>query len=153
MAETICNTSPIQYLHQTGLLNLLPAVYGRITIPQAVLLEINEGHRGGVMLPWTESLPWIDVKQVSHGAMLAMVSDLDPGEREVLALAIESPASLAILDDRLARRHAQILRIRFIGTLGILLLAKRRGYLPAVAPVLDELERLRFRLDPSEQPF
>jgi predicted nucleic acid-binding protein len=44
-------------------------------------------------------------------------------------------------------RHAALLNIRCTGTLGILIRAKREGHLPAVRPVLDRLEALRFRLD------
>ena len=78
-----------------------------------------------------------------------MVSGLGTGEKQVLALALEKPRSLAILDDLMARRYASFLGIRFTGTLGILLKAKEKGLLQAVAPVLDQLEALQFRLDPK----
>ena len=41
-----------------------------------------------------------------------------------------------------------MLGIRLTGTLGILLDAKKKGLIPAVSPVLDELDRLRFRVSP-----
>ena len=69
--------------------------------------------------------------------------------REALALALESPGSLVILDDGLARRYAAHLGLRLIGTLGVLIRAKRQGLIAAVAPVLDQLDRLRFRVDPA----
>lgn len=149
MAEIICNTSPIQYLFPAGLLELLPSLYGQVTIPEAVLSEVAEGCRSGVVLPEIESLPWVSVKRAREQALLAMVPDLGPGEREVLALAVETPGALAILDDGLARRYASHLGVRFMGTLGVLLLAKQHGHLPALAPVLDQLDHLRFRLDPA----
>jgi hypothetical protein len=68
------------------------------------------------------------------------------GEREVLALAAETPGTTLIIDDGLARRYAETLRVRFTGTAGALVKAKRQG-LDAVAPVLDHLAALRFRLD------
>ena len=58
MAETICNTSPLQYLFQVDLLNLLPSLYGEVIVPEAVLVEIADGRRQGVVLPDIESLPW-----------------------------------------------------------------------------------------------
>jgi predicted nucleic acid-binding protein len=68
------------------------------------------------------------------------------GETEVLALALESSGAVVIVDDALARRVAETLGIKLRGTLGILIDAKRAGLIAAVAPILDELEGLRFRL-------
>ena len=42
-----------------------------------------------------------------------------------------------------------MLNLALTGTLGVLLKAKETGLLPAVAPVLERLEHLRFRLDPE----
>lgn len=39
MPEVIVNTSPIQYLFQLDLLDLLPHLYGHIIIPRAVSEE------------------------------------------------------------------------------------------------------------------
>ena len=54
-----------------------------------------------------------------------------------------------ILDDALARQYARILKLGRTGTLGVLLKAKQAGLLPALAPVLDRLQHLRFRMDPE----
>jgi uncharacterized protein len=54
-----------------------------------------------------------------------------------------------ILDDGLARRFAETLNIRLTGTVGLLLDAKRAGLVPAVEPLLDQLQSLRFRLAPG----
>ena len=69
-----------------------------------------------------------------------------PEKKKRLALSIQRPGSLVILDDRLARSHSEALRLPVTGTLGILLRAKSEGLLPRVAPVLDKLNRLGFRL-------
>ena len=147
MPEVICNTSPIQYLHQINLLHLLPDLYERIIIQEAVVTEIGEGRRTGVDLPDVARLPWIKVEEVRVQNLLRMVSALGPGEREVLALALEAPGALVILDDLPARRYASFLKLRLTGTLGILLKAKHMGSISSVAPILDKLESLRFRLD------
>ena len=59
MPEVICDVSPIQYLHQAGLLDLLRLRYGAITIPTAVAAELREGTLRGVDLPAFEALDWI----------------------------------------------------------------------------------------------
>lgn len=61
-------------------------------------------------------------------------------------LALESPGSVAILDDALARRVAEVLEISFTGTLGVLLDAKKAGLIQELRPLLDRLQALRFRL-------
>ena len=75
-----------------------------------------------------------------------LITDLGPGESEVLMLGLELPDAVLILDDGLARRVAESLELRFTGTLGLLLDAKRLGLIPAVSPLLDQLQELRFRL-------
>lgn len=94
MAEAICNTSPIQYLFQCGLLELLHELYGQVIIPEAVAAEIAEGHRHGVELPDLDRLPWLRTERVAQPAMLPALVDLGPGEREVLGLALEKADSL-----------------------------------------------------------
>jgi predicted nucleic acid-binding protein len=145
--EVIADTSPIQYLYQTDLLDILPALYNQITIPQAVAHEIEEGRARGIHLPDITTLQWLAVRHVREQALLSLAPDLGPGEREVLALAAQTPHSLAILDDALARQRAHLLKVSFTGTLGVLLKAKQSGHLSAIEPVLDQLESLRFRLD------
>ncbi|MFH0902485.1 MAG: DUF3368 domain-containing protein [Pseudomonadota bacterium] len=149
MREVISNTSPLQYLHQAEVLDLLPALFGRILVPEAVVAEIEEGHRRGVALPDLDGLPWLTVVAVKNRRLLPLITDLGPGEREVIALALESSDALAILDDALARRHAAHIGLSTIGTLAVLLKAKEKGLLPAVEPIIDRLETLRFRLAPD----
>jgi uncharacterized protein len=145
--EAISNTSPLQYLHQTDLIDLLPGLYGRVIVPDGVVAELAEGRARGVSLPDPTALAWIELRTVREPALLPLAADLGQGEREVLAIAKEVEDALAILDDALARRYARLLGIRFTGTLGILLKAKTTGRLPLVEPVLDQLDSLGFRLD------
>ena len=146
MPDVICNTSPLQYLHQIGQLELLPKLVARITVPTAVAQELAEGRRRGLDLPIPEALAWVDLCTPSSEKVVRLVADLGPGETGVLLLALERTNPVAILDDALARRHAEFLGIALTGTLGILLDAKRRGLVPAVTPLVDDLQRLGFRL-------
>jgi len=147
LGDVISNTSPLQYLFQAKLLELLPALFGQIIVPDAVVHELEQGRHASVPLPDVPRLDWVKVSSVSAPAVLPLVHDLGPGECEVLALALEKPGSRVLLDDKLARRVARSLNIPLTGTLGILLLAKRGGHLSAVKPVMDRLDSLGFRLD------
>ena len=72
--------------------------------------------------------------------------DLDAGEKEVLALGLQVPGSVVILDERLARRYAEALKLTFTGTLGILLRARLDDRISRIEPLLEHLDRLGFRL-------
>jgi len=66
--------------------------------------------------------------------------DLGKGESAVLSYAIQHPGNWAGIDDREARRCALSLGCRYIGTVGIVLLAKRRGIIPNVYDNLRKLQ-------------
>ena len=149
MPDVICNTSPLQYLHQADLLHLLPSLFGSVTVPPAVVADLDRGRRRGVSLPEIGNLPWLSVRSVRNRRLLPLVTGLGLGEKEVLALGLESSDPLLVLDDRHARRHAVTAGLEITGTLGILLLAKERGLLDAVQPAVERLQALRFRLSVS----
>ena len=113
-----------------------------------MVAEIEEGRARGIDLPDVRSLSWVSVVETPVPEILPLAADLGPGERSALTVAATRRLAV-ILDDALARRHAGLLGLRCTGTLGILIQAKRKGYLPAVRPVLERLETLRFRLDPA----
>jgi len=146
LPEIICNTSPLQYLHQVGVLHILPALVRIVTVPPAVQEELNTGRNLSLSLPDLQSLDWIVVRGPSSPVTLSLVTDLGSGEREVLALALETPDSVCVLDDALARQVARTLQLRITGTLGVLIDAKRAGIIPTVRPLLDQLQSLGFRL-------
>ncbi|MDX2031456.1 MAG: DUF3368 domain-containing protein [Blastocatellia bacterium] len=147
MPEVISDTSPLQYLFQTGLLDVLKMLYGTITIPEAVVDELEVGRLRAIYLPEISSIDWITITRPRGQRLLSLAPGLGSGEREAIALAVETEDSLLILDDALARRHARLLGVTMTGTLGVLLKAKQKGYLQRIDTVLDHLEELGFRLD------
>ena len=146
MHEAICDTSPIQYLHQTGFLHLLAEFYTRIIIPPAVVDELERGRSIGVDLPDVRALPWLTIQAPEELDKVLAAADLGAGEKEVLALGTELPAAVLILDERLGRLHAEALKLTFTGTIGILLRAKVEGRIPRIDHLLEHLGLLGFRL-------
>lgn len=146
MPEVISNTSPLQYLHQLGLLHLLKDFYGQVLIPQAVADELNAGLKDGVALPVIASHPWIRVQPITAPPW-PLPRDIHCGEAEVIALATQCPGSLLLLDDRTARSYARAMGLRIAGTAGVLLRAKGEDKIARVKPLLDRLENLGFHLD------
>ncbi len=142
MPEVVADTSPLQYLHQANSLQLLPALYGNILVPEAVAAELQRGISLGFSLPDVRELRWVRVVRVPTDAPLPLPADFGAGERDVLTLAQRTSDSLSLLDDARARHFARLLGMRFTGTLGIMLKAKQRGHLAAVLPALQRLESL-----------
>jgi predicted nucleic acid-binding protein len=148
LPEVVCDTSPLQYLHQLGLLHILPALAGRVLIPPAVAREIEEGVSSGVDLPDLRALEWLKIRVPAAGPLLPLEHDLGPGETEVFMLAGELADVVVVLDDGLARRVADHRKIPVIGTLGLLLNAKRARLVASVKAQIDRLQAKRFRVSP-----
>jgi predicted nucleic acid-binding protein len=149
LSEVISDTSPLQYLHQLGPLHLLPTLAGRIVVPASVERELLTGRELGVDLPDLRTLDWVEIRRSTSRPALPLINDLGPGETETLMLVLESTDAVALLDDALARRVAEILNVRFTGTLGLLLDAKKAKLVTSLRPLLDQLQVLRFRLSPQ----
>jgi predicted nucleic acid-binding protein len=146
LPEFICNTSPLQYLHQIDRLNIIPALLGSIIVPPAVLVELDAGISKGLDLPQPENFKWVRIQAPISAKAASLITDFGPGESQVLMLALEISGSIALLDDAMARRVAISRGIPIKGTLGLLLDAKRAGHLTALRPSLDRLHELGFRL-------
>ena len=135
-------------INWTGL-KFYPLLTGRIIVPEAVVAELAAGQAAGCDVPDVRGLRWVAVRQPVSASALPLAADLGPGESAVLALALESPEAVVILDDGAGRRAAELLGLRLTGTLGLLLDARRRGLIAKVSPLLDDLDRLRFRVSPT----
>jgi predicted nucleic acid-binding protein len=136
---TISNTSPLLYLHLVKKLDLLRRLYGTVLFPPAVEAELGAGAERGVDVPRLSLYPWLSKAPLASDASIPLVTDLGRGEAEAIALGLENPGSRLILDDILARRIAQLHKLQFTGTVGIMVKAKQAGLLVAVSPVLSQL--------------
>jgi predicted nucleic acid-binding protein len=143
----VLNASPVISLAKIGRLDLLHAADREMLIPEAVAQEILAGPAGD---PASVALTAGDLgKTVPIASRIEVVEwGLGAGETAVLALALEQGAT-AILDDREARTAARALGCRFMGTLGIVLRARREGRIPSAGSVIADLKRAGLRLDDS----
>ncbi len=117
---------------------MLQSLFGDIFIPDGVSAEISN-----TVLPRS----WIRQQSLLQPLLPEVqVAALGPGEREAICLAIEMRASAIILDDEPARKTANQLNLRVIGTAGILILAKEHQLIDSVRPCLDALIEHRFFL-------
>jgi predicted nucleic acid-binding protein len=89
-----------------------------------------------------EKQNWLKVVEIRQPAAPRLLEkNLGAGEREAIALFLESTADLLILDDLAARQVARKLGIPFTGVVGVLLAAKREGIIDTVKDSLDEMIR------------
>ena len=136
----LCNTSPLLYLNLVGQLSILPALYQEITIPTAVREELLIGQKKGVQIPDIDNLPWLKVVAVHDRTLIPYITDLGAGEAELIGLGRQYPQSLLILDDTLGRHLASLNNLTFTGTVGVVIKAKQEGLIPAVKPIVLELQ-------------
>ncbi len=138
----VCNTSPLTNLAAIGQLDLLRELYGALHVATAVWDELNAGGQRWPGRDEVAQAHWIE-KHVARNQTLvvALCRDLDRGEAESIALALEIGAELVLLDEREGRHAAQRLGLRVVGVVGSLLQAKERQLISAVRPHLDALRQ------------
>jgi predicted nucleic acid-binding protein len=145
-ARVVTNATLVIALALVNQLDLLKRLYGQVSIPPAVQAEVLAGGSGSPGFAELQSVEWIRVVPLRDPQRADLLSDLDRGEAEVIALAQELNAELVIIDERLARRHAKRLGLKLTGTLGVLVKAKQRGLVPAVKPLIEQLQQSGIRL-------
>ncbi|MBD2289540.1 DUF3368 domain-containing protein [Microcystis wesenbergii FACHB-1317] len=117
-------------------------LYTNVIIPQAVANELANLTEEDIRIKAIISLNWIQVKQAANLELVACLSNdynLDIGEAEAIALALELKADELLIDERLGRREAVRLGRSITGVLGVLLIAKNRGLISKVQPIIDAL--------------
>jgi predicted nucleic acid-binding protein len=103
MPAVISNTSPLLYLYRIGVLEWLPALCSDIWIPHAVVRELQEGQQKGYDVPMPGAYTWLQVVEPQAVPSEWLALDLGAGELAVLALAVEHPQRVVLLDDSRAR--------------------------------------------------
>ncbi len=140
MKVVISDTSPVRALANLGLLRLLGEIYEEVIIPSAVESELADPPAGHIAVKVAD-LPFVRVHPVLDDSRFrSFLVDLDPGESEAMALALELRADLILIDETAGRARAKQVGLDTIGVLGILLEAKHRGLLETLAPLLDQLQ-------------
>jgi predicted nucleic acid-binding protein len=140
MAEAITNTSPLLYLYRAGVVDWLPQLFDEIWTPNAVVEELKEGQRRGYDVPLAANYDWLVLLTPASLPSEWLTLDLGKGELETMALALENPERIVILDDALARKIAQAAGIHVWGTLKVLVEAKKQGLTTSVQPHLEKLQ-------------
>lgn len=140
------NASPLIFLTQLGLLEVLDEPGVPVVVPDRVLAEIGAHGATDPAVLAVAAASWIQVIPTPPIPREVVDWGLDAGESAVLALAPEQPGSQAIVDDLDARRCAASLGIPIQGTLGLMLVAKGLGLVAEVRPLIDRLRQTGFHI-------
>lgn len=134
--NAVSNSSCLIALEKIGYLDLLSKSFDTVTIPSAVQTEFGQ------------NIDWLIVKSVQNKAVVnSLKTQIDDGESEAIALAMEEWTDIFIvLDDKKARRVAKQLGLKVIGTVGLLLRAKKKGIITEIKPTLNALQDVDFRI-------
>lgn len=145
--KVVCNATPLIALAKIGEINLLKEFFGEIYIPDAVYDDVVTRGQNRPGMNEVMDAKWIKRKSVRNKMMVKLLlAELDKGEAEVLVLANEINADKVIIDEKKGRNAAELAGLGIIGTVGILLLAKRQKKIRSVKELLDKLKDEDFRL-------
>jgi predicted nucleic acid-binding protein len=138
----VSNTSPLSNLAIIGRIDLLHEQFGIVTIPLGVEAELNRLPNAEARALLTEAIrtEWLRVTPLVGAVPDDLALSLDIGEAEALALALESRATIVLLDESAARLKAHQLGFPVTGVLGVLRRARLTGRIPSLKV---EIPRLR----------
>ena len=139
MPEAISNTSPLLYLYRIGAIDWLPKLFDEVWAPEAVKSEFLAGRSKGYDVPHLADYPWLNIVNPKSMPSEWLALDLGIGEIAAMALALENPSRIILLDDMFARRTAQAAGLQVWGTLKVLLEAKSQGFVDKIEPYITNL--------------
>jgi predicted nucleic acid-binding protein len=141
--NVVSNASPLIALIRLGHLDLLRQLYGTVVIPDAVWHEVVVEGADQPGAEAVSSASWIVRRTVTNRPLVhALRQELDAGEAEAIALAVEIDDALLLMDERLGRDTVRHFGIRYTGVVGVLIEAKHKGLVQALQPLLDALRNL-----------
>ena len=139
MPKAISNTSPLLYLYRIGAITWLPKLFDEVWAPDAVNNELLAGRSKGYDVPIPADFNWLRIVNPKAMPSEWLELDLGAGEIAAMALALENPDHVILLDDGLARRTAQAAGLQVWGTLKVLLEAKSQGLIDRIEPFVTNL--------------
>ena len=134
----IADASALIALAACDSLPLLDAIFGTVLVPQTVYLEVATADK-----PQAERLRHYlhdKVRQVNMQNFVYLDAFADAGETAAMLLYKELSAAYLLIDDKRGRKVAAINQINTIGSLGVLLQAKRTGLITRIAPLISQIE-------------
>ena len=133
----VADASALIALSACDSLALLEALFGTVLVPQAVFLEVAAVDKPQSDRP--RSYLQGKVRAVDMRGFVFLDAFADAGETQAMLLYKELAADYLLIDDKRGRKVAKINQIKTVGSLGVLLQAKRAGLISRVAPLIEKI--------------
>lgn len=133
----VADASALIALSACESLHLLDALFGNVLVPEAVFFEVagNNKPQSARLRSYLQG----KVRAVNMQHFVYLDAFADAGETEAMLLYKEDAADYLLIDDKRGRKVAKINQIKTVGSLGVLLQAKRAGLIPCVAPLIAQI--------------
>lgn len=136
--HVVINSSPLIFFSRSKHVAILEQFASQVLVPQAVAEEIQRRGTSDPTATLIKTTPWLEVVLTDRVPDEILEWGLGAGESAVLALALTRGCE-AVVDDLAGRRCAASIGIPVRGTLGIVLIAKRRGWIPSARAVMEDM--------------
>lgn len=137
----VVNASPLILLSKVDRLDLLQVEADEVIVPDRVIDEIRAYGATDLTVQAIQRATWLQIVPTPAISATMTSWNLGAGESAVLAVALGGSDVEVVLDDLPARRRAARLGLTVRGTAGIVVLARQKGAIPALRPVIEELRR------------
>lgn len=141
----VSDSSPLLSFAILGMLEILNDIFDELIVPTAVYEELSVSNK-----PYSAKLKsFLKGKVTSVKDKIAvrlLEKEVDPVEAEAIVLAIEKNIDDILIDDPKGRRAAKTHGLMPIGTIGVLLQAKRLNRVKQIKPLLDKLVKNKIRI-------
>jgi predicted nucleic acid-binding protein len=134
-------------LGKAGCLDLLPRLAGVLVIPAAVVREVTVRKEEAALMAFLDAANPLQIQPDGELRPEILAWDLGSGESQAISLATRLGAARVVLDDLEARRCANSMNLRVIGSLGVVVMAKQKGLIAEAKPVIERLRRVGLYLD------
>jgi len=146
----VINTGPLLALVAgCGDLEILDKLYHEIIVPFEVCKEIMAGDESRFAIPEFKAATWLNKLTKSTKIPPILKNALDSGEASVIQTATEYNINLVCIDEAMGRRVARLSNLKVTGSVGILIRAKREGWLPSVKAAIKRMVENGVWLNPE----
>lgn len=146
----VADTGPLIALARAGYLDILPAMYQEVLIPPAVHDELclSSNRPGSKRIAEAIEQGWLHIRKLSSktASLSELILILDLGEAEAIVFAEEVKCRFLLIDERKGRAIAKQRGVPIAGVAGVLLAAKKQGFVDEILPIIKHLEKVGYRL-------
>lgn len=144
--KLVVNASPIISLAKIGCADFLPGLFDQLVIPEGVFEEITAHKEHDRAVEWLRDQDYQAIVRSIEVPAIISEWNLGKGESQVIAFAFQNKDFTAAIDDKAAKKCAEVFNISISGTISIIIKARKKGLTSKVEPLLFALRSNGFRV-------